>query len=336
MPAPPASPNDVADDALPAALLDFLRSNADETDRLNRWPGEQLRRCAEAGVTRWFAPPELGGVVVAQADVLRRLTHLAAACLTTTFCLTQPTGVIGRFAACDNDELKATLIPELLSGRRYASVDILDGVIPWSTGAQHSAWIVTGAVLADGRQLLAALPTDLPGVTVEPPADMVGLSATCTGAVRCDGVLLDRRWLMAPVMSDVLKFGKGAGTGGLQTSALALGTALAAINFLHDEAGRRPDLARIVAGLREQWNTADAELAALAEGQTVSTSDQLRRRANELALRSAQAALAAAKGSGYVVGHPAGRWCREALFFLVWSCPEPVTSATLCELAKIE
>ena len=79
MPAPPASPNDVADDALPAALLDFLRSNADETDRVNRWPGEQLRRCAEAGVTRWFAPPELGGVVVAQADVLRRLTHLAAA-----------------------------------------------------------------------------------------------------------------------------------------------------------------------------------------------------------------------------------------------------------------
>lgn len=360
MPAPPASPNDVADDALPATLLDFLRSSADETDRLNRWPGEQLRRCADAGVTRWFAPPELGGVVVGQADVLRRLTQLAAACLTTTFCLTQPTGVIGRIAACDNDELKATLIPELLSGRRYASVGIahlttsrrhtqpvmtaretddgyiLDGVIPWSTGAQHSAWIVTGAVLADGRQLLAALPTDLPGVTVEPPADMVGLSATCTGAVRCDGVLLDRRWLMAPVMSDVLKFGKGAGTGGLQTSALALGTALAAIEFLHGEAARRPDLARIVAGLREQWDTADAEIAALAEGQTVSTSDQLRRRANELALRSAQAALAAAKGSGYVVGHPAGRWCREALFFLVWSCPEPVTSATLCELAKIE
>jgi alkylation response protein AidB-like acyl-CoA dehydrogenase len=235
MPAPPASPSDSADAALPAALLDFLRSTADETDRLNRWPGEQLRRCAEAGVTRWFAPPELGGVVVAQADVLRRLTHLAAACLTTTFCLTQPTGVIGRIAACDNDELKATLIPELLSGRRYASVGIahlttsrrhtqpvmtaretddgyiLDGVIPWSTGAQHSAWIVTGAVLADGRQLLASLPTDLPGVTVEPPAEMVGLSATCTGAVRCDGVLLDRRWLMAPVMSDVLKFGKGAG-----------------------------------------------------------------------------------------------------------------------------
>jgi hypothetical protein len=52
-------------------------------------------------------------------------------------------------------------------------------------------------------------------------------------------------------------------------------------------------------------------------------------------LRSTQSALAAAKGAGYVAGHPAGRWCREALFFLVWSCPQPVLSAHLCELAGI-
>jgi hypothetical protein len=46
--------------------------------------------------------------------------------------------------------------------------------------------------------------------------------------------------------------------------------------------------------------------------------------------------LVAAKGTGYVVGHPAGRWCREALFFLVWSCPQPVSAANLCELAGLE
>jgi hypothetical protein len=53
-------------------------------------------------------------------------------------------------------------------------------------------------------------------------------------------------------------------------------------------------------------------------------------------LRATQAALAAAKGTGFVVGHPAGRWCREALFFLVWSCPRPVAAANLCELAGLE
>ena len=52
-------------------------------------------------------------------------------------------------------------------------------------------------------------------------------------------------------------------------------------------------------------------------------------------IESAEATLAAAKGTGYVQGHPAGRWCREALFFLVWSCPQPVMAANLCELAGI-
>ena len=47
------------------------------------------------------------------------------------------------------------------------------------------------------------------------------------------------------------------------------------------------------------------------------------------------AALAAAKGTGYLIGHPAGRWCREALFFLIWSCPQPVMSAHLCQLAGL-
>lgn len=362
MPAPPPAFNS-AD--VPPQLLSFLRGAADDADRHARWPAEQLRRCAEAGLLRWFAPPELGGVGVAPAHLLRQMSKLAAACLTTAFCLTQPAGVISRIAACDNEELKRVVLPPLIDGRSFASVGIahlttsrrhvqpvmtareaddafiLDGVIPWSTGAKHSTWIVTGAVLADGRQLLAALPTDVPGVSIEPPAEMVGLTATHTGAVRCEAVRLERKWLMAPVMPEVLKHGKGAGTGGLQTSALALGTALGAIEFLAEEATRRPDLVRIVAALREQWEAADADLAVLAEAAIDGvcppvTNDQLRRRANELALRCAQAALAAAKGSGYVVGHPAGRWCREALFFLVWSCPEPVTSATLCELARIE
>ena len=51
--------------------------------------------------------------------------------------------------------------------------------------------------------------------------------------------------------------------------------------------------------------------------------------ANALVLRSTQAALAVSKGSGFVRQHPARRWARQALFFLVWSCPWPVASATM-------
>jgi hypothetical protein len=65
------------------------------------------------------------------------------------------------------------------------------------------------------------------------------------------------------------------------------------------------------------------------------TTDEIRARANSLVLRLTQAALMAAKGTGFVAGHPVGRWCREALFFLVWSCPQPVLAANLCQWASL-
>jgi hypothetical protein len=45
--------------------------------------------------------------------------------------------------------------------------------------------------------------------------------------------------------------------------------------------------------------------------------------------------LAASKGAGFVAGHPAERAVREAMFFLVWSCPQPVVSAALREFACV-
>ena len=55
----------------------------------------------------------------------------------------------------------------------------------------------------------------------------------------------------------------------------------------------------------------------------------VRAQANTLVLRSTQAALTAAKGVGFVRPHPAQRWARQALFFLVWSCPRPAAEATI-------
>jgi hypothetical protein len=59
----------------------------------------------------------------------------------------------------------------------------------------------------------------------------------------------------------------------------------------------------------------------------------LRAGANKLVLGATQAALTAAKGSGFLRQHPAQRWARQALFFLVWSCPWPAAAATLAQLS---
>jgi alkylation response protein AidB-like acyl-CoA dehydrogenase len=350
------SPDDVALERLCAELARL----GPELDRSERWPSEQLRLCGEAGVFRWFMPRHWGGSEWGDVDVTRGYLRLSAACLTTAFIITQRTGACQRIAGSENPAVKERLLAPLVSGEAFATVGIshlttsrrhlgqsvlraretpngfvLDGYSPWVTGADHASTIVVGAVLDDGQQILLALPTDLPGVSIPLPPRLVGLSASHTGEVRLSNVQISREWLLAGPAENVMKIGIGAGTGGLQTSTLAIGLASAALDFLEHEAIARPGLGAPGAELRREQAELTATLLALAAGDDVCTNDELRASANSIALRASQAALAAAKGSGYVVGHPAGRWCREALFFLVWSCPQGVMAANLCELAGL-
>jgi hypothetical protein len=62
---------------------------------------------------------------------------------------------------------------------------------------------------------------------------------------------------------------------------------------------------------------------------------QIRAQANALVLRATQAYLTARKGSGFLRSEPAQRWARQALFFLVWSCPTPIAQAAIRDLAGL-
>lgn len=342
------------------ALCRQLADRAADLEAPGAWPAEQLDLCGKFGVFQWFLEPEWGGQGWSESDLVRGYLELSAACLTTTFVITQRTGACRRIAVSDNEPLKHALLPDLVSGAAFATVGIshlttsrrhlkrpvlraaptdrgfvLDGFSPWVTGAPFAQTVVTGATLEDGRQILVALPTDLPGVSTPEPPALVGLSASQTGQVRCDRVEVARERLLAGPVENVMRTGAGAKTGGLQTSTLAIGLSRAAVAFLANEAAERPDLTPAAEALRADCDRVCGDLLALADGREVCTSENLRSRANSLVLRCTQAALSAAKGTGYVIGHPAGRWCREALFFLVWSCPQPVVAAHLCELAGL-
>jgi alkylation response protein AidB-like acyl-CoA dehydrogenase len=358
--APPQNRITSIDDPALAELCRFLAERADALDQSGKWPAEQLAACAAAGVYEWFVSFDAGGQGWREIDLARAYVKLSAACLSTTFCVTQPVGAVRRLAASDKESLRRQWLPDLVSGRRFVTIGVsqlttsrrhlseaplvaveqtdhfrLDGYIPWVTGCDHADAIVIGAVLADGRQVLLLLPTDLAGVRAEPPARLVGLSATHTGVVRCENVRVPRDQLLGGPAENVMATFGGAGTGGLQTSALAIGLATAAIDYLAVQAESRSDLLVPLGGLLAERNTIEHDLLALASGESPCTNQDLRTRANSLVLRATQAALAAAKGTGYVAGHPTGRWCREALFFLVWSCPQPVLAANLCELAGL-
>jgi len=356
MPEKITSPEDQSLDELCRRLAE----GAADIDTSGDWPGEQLRLCGEYGVYEWFLAEEHGGQGFSGVDIIRGYLKLSAACLTTTFVITQYTGACRRIAGSDNDFAKTELLPDLLTGRAFATVGIshlttsrrhlkkpvlraeerddgflLDGYSPWVTGAAHAQHVVIGATLDDGREILIAAPTDLPGVETPPHAQLVGLTASHTGPIKFENTLVDRQWLLAGPVENVMTTGQGAATGGLQTSTLAIGLARAAIDFLKSEVEKRDDLQTPHDALDREQQQIESDLLALAVGDEACSMESLRQRANSIALRCAQGALAAAKGAGYVAGHPAGRWCREALFFLVWSCPQPVMQANLCELAGL-
>jgi alkylation response protein AidB-like acyl-CoA dehydrogenase len=354
------------DDAALTELCEALRSRTAEVDHSQAWPAESMRLCGEAGVFEWFLEREHGGQGWSDADVTRGYLALSEACLTTTFIITQRTGACRRIAGGANEALKERLLPDLVSGKSFATVGIshlttsgrhlkkpmlaatrvakgwrLEGMAPWVTGAEAAAHVVVGATVLDAAgkptadEVLLAAPTHLDNVVAPPAFEMVGLTASRTGPVRFDGALIPDEYVIAGPIPEVLKHGVGAATGGPQTSTLALGSAAASLALLRAEAGKRPDLVAPLEALAADHAEVLADLHAAASGEPRCSSESLRQRANSLVLRASQAALTATKGAGYLADAPAGRLCREALFFLVWSCPQPVQHAGLCELAGL-
>ena len=343
------------------ALCARLEELSPQLQSVEHWPGEQIQLLADAGVLTWGLPAEFGGLPATDVQVLAGYEQLAAVCLTTTFVLTQRNAACQRIAASSNFEIKSELLPSLCRGKSFATVGIshlttsrqhlakpavtaaeagddfvLDGTVPWVTGASAAQQIVTGGTLADGRQVLLAVPTSIVGMKRQEPMRLLALSASRTATVTLDHVRVPRQNLLFGPIEQVMKHG-GGGAGSLTTSALAIGLTAAILGRLSGEAQRRAELVPILNALEAEHHSARTDLYAAAENMNTSapTAESVRQKANSLVLRAAQAYLAASKGAGFVVGHPAERAVREAMFFLVWSCPAPVVSAALREYACV-
>jgi alkylation response protein AidB-like acyl-CoA dehydrogenase len=342
------------------AVLDGLKKHARAADAEAVWPSESLALLRQAGVMGWCIPRTYGGTERQGADLLAGYETLAAACLTTCFILSQREGACRRIRDHGRPDLWEELLPGLASSERFATVGlshlttsrqhgkpsliaktadghfVLNGSMPWVTGAAQADYLVTGAVVEDGGQILLVLPRRTEGVRVGPPLDLMALAGSLTAEVFCDQVRVDRRWLLAGPAERVLTPGR-AGTGGLETSCLALGLAGAATEYLQAEATARADLSASTDRLERTRQVLRTELHHLANsGGPPEAALTLRARANALVLRATQAALTASKGTGYLRHHPAQRWARQAMFFLVWSCPRPAAEATLAYLTPTE
>jgi alkylation response protein AidB-like acyl-CoA dehydrogenase len=309
---------------------------------------------------------------VLNAQPLGYYVALASSCLTTAFIMTQRHAAMRRLETSSNPRAHDVWLPRIRSGEAFATVGIshlttsrrhlsvppvrvqwdgqrgrLEGSIPWVTGAPHAKYIVAGAVEASAtipsdpdsagvnasstpHQYLIMLELPAQGVRPGPGMELIALTSSCTDVVDLNGVVINKEHVLHGPHDNVMAASNTGGAGGLQTSALALGLSAAAIEYLANESQHRPAIADHARVLRSQWEDL---IACLIADQPNLDANQLRKRANDLALDATHAALAAAKGAGFVAGHPVGGWCQEALFFLVWSCPQIVADAHMCSFS---
>lgn len=335
-----------------------LSANAPQADATTEWPADSWRVLCEIGSAGWRIPSEYGGQEWGSFQILEGYERLASACLTSTFILSQHDAACRRIITSPNEALRRELLPALASGERFATVGlshlstsrqhlkpsltmrangshwVLHGTIPWVTGASQAEHIVIGAVLEDGRQALAVLPRALPGVHVGQPLELMALRGSVTAEIICEDVKLESRWLLTNPTDQVMTSGGQGGTGGLETSCLGLGLAQSAIDYLDREAVLRPELGAIAERLECTRQALRKRMFEQVLGESnAHSSSLLRASVNSLVLRATQAALTASKGTGFVLHHPAQRWARQALFFLVWSCPRTAADATMAYLS---
>lgn len=323
------------------------------------WPVASMQLVATAGVPGWCIPAEYGGAGYSATALIHGYRRLAQACLTTAFILTQRNGAAQRIADSSNQLMKQTWLPGLATGEKLATVGIshlttsrqhwtsptvaveetpnefiLRGEIPWVTAAHQADLLVTGGVLPSGRQVLLACDTRSPGFEPQPSMKLLALEGSQTAAVRLNDVVVAKECLLAGPSERVLKPGIVAAAGAVSTSALAAGLCRRVINELQQMLVQRADLTESVKVLGNDvthLETLIRQLLAGTGGGDVTT-ETVRTTANLLALRCTQFLLAASKGAGYISGHIAERFARESLFFLVWSCPQPVLTATMASI----
>jgi len=314
---------------------------------------------AEAGVMQSVIPVEYGGSALSSREQLEQYEQLSEACLTTAFILTQRNGACQRIVTSANEPLKQQLLPRLATGELFATVGIshlttsrqhikkpsvqithdgddlvLDGFVPWVTAADHADFIVTGGTFENGEQALVVLPRNETGVTVQDAVELMALTASQTAAVTLESVRIPADNMLHGPVHEVMKHGTGGGAGSLTTSMLAIGLCQRMLKVMAVQAEQRDSLRPSVDEFETQVRVLRTDLYEVADGTSASTTEEIRQQANSLALRLTQAALMMTKGAGFVRGHAVELAVREAMFFLVWSCPQPVVDGVLSTLIR--
>ena len=333
-------------------FLSELREQADAADATKSWPNTSWDVLRQTGALRWSIPKAYGGDDLEPTSILSNFEQLSSACLTTVFLLSQREAAVRRICDFGTPQILEQYLPPLARGETHITVGlsqlttsrqhrtpslqaatsnggyVLNGLVPWVTGACQCDHFLIGATLPDSRQVLLLIPKERKGLEIDAPMSLAAVQGSMTAGLRFEQVAVPSEEVLAGPVEKVLTASRGGG-GGLETSCLALGLAGAAIDYLHEQAQIRVEAQEIAEQCERARTSIRKELHTLVAVPSADAFVNVRVRATNLALHASQAALLIAKGTGFVQPHPAQRWARQALFFLVWSCPRPTSEGLL-------
>jgi alkylation response protein AidB-like acyl-CoA dehydrogenase len=338
--------------------LGSIASRAHAYDLSNDWPVVDLTQLHAAGAMQWAIPAINGGLDLPALELHRRYEQLASASVATALILTQRDAAVGLIEAAVDSQHRAGMLNRLAKNEIWATVGIaqlttsrqggtpavqasrveggylLNGIIPWCTAAHQSGLVVAGATMEDRSQILFLLQQNQAGTSLGEPMALVALTCTLTSEVRLNNVMIEDQWVLRHPCENALAGRRNSLT--LGQTFIATGLTQSALNLL---AGHDSDRARAAhEALANQLRAVRAEVIDLCqpgrEAGATAANARLRGTCNDLALRATATAVALYKGAALLKNHPAQRLSREAMFLLVWSCPNAVIDCTVDLLTK--
>jgi hypothetical protein len=321
-------------------LLQWVRDDATRMD-LEGVTRADTNRLAAAGLYALFGPPELGG---APADRQRATAESLAGASPDLWFVWFQHGPVVRMLAASEAPVRATLLPDLCSGRLQAGVAFShlrsgrptvtaartsdgwsrDGSQPWCTGWGIADVFLVGAHAPETDEVLLGL-VPATRLTSAGELELMTMRGTSTHALRLDGVTLaDTDVVVRRSFQEWLAADRIANSN-VQPS--TFGVADAALDIT--DPGLAMSLRDHVVALRaEAYALIDETPADVAVERRL----DLRAQALLLAMTSATAAVTSQGGRGMGIDDPAQRLLRAAAFQLVHAQAPHVRDATLARL----
>jgi alkylation response protein AidB-like acyl-CoA dehydrogenase len=340
---------------LRAVIAQDLRPNIQHIDVNGEYPEAFMRRVGTMGGFKQGTPTEYGGAGEGIKLTIQILEEIAKECLSTGFIAWCQTVCAWYIQHGESRYLKEQVLPRVITGqilagtglsnpmKHFAGIEkiritaqrctdgyILNGAIPWVSNIQKDHYFAVVAKIVDeDSYLMAAIPANLPGLSLGNGGHFIALEGSSTFSCRLQNVFVPADSILAsPCSTYVAKIRSGFI---LTQVGFGLGLVGSCVDLM-----KRTNEAKghVNCFLDDQADTIEADLHAARQytyaladeigcGQQDARPDiikdviQARILASELSLRASQAAMLHAGASGYVLHSAFERKLRESYFVAI-------------------